>query len=1367
MVVSILPMTVLADNDADVEADPTTATAVAGFTPVDGTEVLYYADTSLETANTASNTYTSAENAFAAAINAWAAVGKGTVTLYTDITLSTLSAFTTGLAIITVSTGDSLTLNLEENTITFAESFADSDGKPPYFISVSGAECDLTINGGKIRTGTVDVPVTRPFLQIGSDSNHSFVGSVTLNGVDICQIGNTSVIYNKGDGGTITLNGGKYISSDQYIIGNNSSTYNTSSTTIYLTGGVELVTKQFYAVRVGTNGSKVFVDDAVVYTHYTNYTNGYYVVGNTSRPGLTIMAGTSSSGGGDYKYDGLVIVSGSSLSADGTEISLDTFTPHVVNPDTAYPVYTLTVAPAAVTPPATATKAAGVTVIPGKEIPFYVDTAEDLTNNVYTSAESAFAAALTAWDAAGNGTVTLYQDVAISGSVTFPGAGKTALVSVGANEALTLTFADGVEVTDANNTSKSRLLYVEGNAQVTLNGGSFAWSKANLLEISNITNLNFTGVICVNNVNAVVTAGFDFISNNGKGGNIIFNDGFIKVYKAGGSGSGLVIDLHKNAYESTTAVHLRGGVEFWCYQFVTMRVGENAKVYAEDVIAHANAKSSLAESSIQDDQEGCWGVAGYFTSAGSTKYTGNNVVLGSMDGTVTSEVTIGARVQFPELEPNNTSSVTYLATTATIKPQVYTVTWCNADGTVLETDENVTPNAMPEYNGETPVKASDSEYNYYFAGWDKEITAVTGDVTYTATYVSVPLSYTAASLDLVKETDLYKSYGRMYTSDNGLAINWPGSGVEFQVECGGDVTITYTAEEAGYFQCYVDGQPALRAHTAVGQNCTTKIAEGVPSGVHTIRIIRDHDTSSSGLKFELASVNFVGKKETLKASADKELLIEFVGDSITSGKGALLEYLEDNQIYGEGCHSGTSSYAYLTAQNMDADWTMLSRGSMGYFRTSTSCPKTIESLYPYYNGLMADPIPYTASRQADVAVLALCTNDSTSAIEEAIANGTTSYTDMEGAVNWLIAQVRSQHGDDVKIVLLYGMMTSNSTWVPTFTSIADADPNVYLLKTTQNNDGGRGSATATGHPSAAGHVVIAEELTEFLQGTVLADTEFDMDASMDNSNGYSLQFFVDKAKVTNGCSAAITRTYADGRTPTSEVIPAENWTDYSDSLYCVNYTGIAAKDISDKVTVGICNADQKVLSLWTGTVSGLAAEKAQSSDETEKNRTLALLGFSAAAQNYFGYNAGAENTFAAEIDALKEAHAEELAVCQDSSSLSGTETDLVYGSSMVLGAELTMKVYFTSGDISVLVDGASVTLQQADGTSYYFCEIPVNAESIFDAISIQVLRDGNLVASASDSPASYFARLYETGSDTAKELAVSVLLYGLIATTTE
>lgn len=81
-----------------------------------------------------------------------------------------------------------------------------------------------------------------------------------------------------------------------------------------------------------------------------------------------------------------------------------------------------------------------------------------------------------------------------------------------------------------------------------------------------------------------------------------------------------------------------------------------------------------------------------------------------------------------------TGDVTYTAVYDKTINQ-YTVTFKNEDGKVLQTGL-VDYGTMPAFNGETPVKAATVEYTYTFAGWDQDLTKVTGDITYTATYTA-------------------------------------------------------------------------------------------------------------------------------------------------------------------------------------------------------------------------------------------------------------------------------------------------------------------------------------------------------------------------------------------------------------------------------------------------------------------------------------------------------------------------------------------------------------------------------------------------------------------------------------------------------
>ncbi|SDX77561.1 Listeria/Bacterioides repeat-containing protein [Ruminococcaceae bacterium YAD3003] len=106
-----------------------------------------------------------------------------------------------------------------------------------------------------------------------------------------------------------------------------------------------------------------------------------------------------------------------------------------------------------------------------------------------------------------------------------------------------------------------------------------------------------------------------------------------------------------------------------------------------------------------------------------------------------------------------TDDVTYTATyDYTINK--YKITFANEDGSVLQTGE-LEYGKMPVYEKDTPTKASTVQETFTFAGWDKEITKVTGETVYTATYTAKAIT---------KDDVNYKHFTVTFESNGGSEV---------------------------------------------------------------------------------------------------------------------------------------------------------------------------------------------------------------------------------------------------------------------------------------------------------------------------------------------------------------------------------------------------------------------------------------------------------------------------------------------------------------------------------------------------------------------------------------------------------------------
>ncbi len=113
-----------------------------------------------------------------------------------------------------------------------------------------------------------------------------------------------------------------------------------------------------------------------------------------------------------------------------------------------------------------------------------------------------------------------------------------------------------------------------------------------------------------------------------------------------------------------------------------------------------------------------------------------------------------------------TENVTYTAQFTGVKNK-YTVTFKNADGSVLQTVENVEYGTLAAYpeTAELPVKAEDEAATYAFSGWNNQLAAVTGNVeyvaTFTATYKEFSIKFMEGERVLAEKSDYH--YGDAIT----------------------------------------------------------------------------------------------------------------------------------------------------------------------------------------------------------------------------------------------------------------------------------------------------------------------------------------------------------------------------------------------------------------------------------------------------------------------------------------------------------------------------------------------------------------------------------------------------------------------------
>ena len=284
---------------------------------------------------------------------------------------------------------------------------------------------------------------------------------------------------------------------------------------------------------------------------------------------------------------------------------------------------------------------------------------------------------------------------------------------------------------------------------------------------------------------------------------------------------------------------------------------------------------------------------------------------------------------------------------------------------------------------------------------------------------------------------------RHLESDVQLNCDWTGSGLEMNiVHGGGDIEFFGNTTGSCYFRAYVDGVEKTDAkgnvyHTLDSGNRKI-ILKDVEAGEHTIKLIKV--TGYTLARAELLSVTFAGTISE-QSPADKDMYIEFVGDSISCGWGTIGSH---GGTYTD--QDGTLAYPLLVSDALNADYSVTALSGQGLLMGN---PGMTEG-YLYPSALRSKSNYFNFERKADVVVINIGTNDYNYRVQQGI---TEEY--FEIAYRNFLKTVRQKNGEDCKILCLYNTM--NNTWADALLraveSFGGESAGVYVYKTVQTSGG--------------------------------------------------------------------------------------------------------------------------------------------------------------------------------------------------------------------------------------------------------------------------------------------------------------------------
>lgn len=313
----------------------------------------------------------------------------------------------------------------------------------------------------------------------------------------------------------------------------------------------------------------------------------------------------------------------------------------------------------------------------------------------------------------------------------------------------------------------------------------------------------------------------------------------------------------------------------------------------------------------------------------------------------------------------------------------------------------------------------------------------------------------------------FRTIGRTYERNKGLACDFACTGIEFTAFCEDNIYLSIETTAEAYLTVYIDGERTESRIKVVPATPLVRVARGVEYGEHTIMIVNESQFPMATLI--MRDIMLTG--QFMEKPADRDLFIEFYGDSILNG----------SNVYLGGTSAATSDATYgfgwLAAQELGADCNIVGHGGLGLVKGGASYGML--NIYDLCGSNKLKDVPkYDFARKPDAVVVELGVNDY-------VNGGLASTPDVFAAgVKTFIGNLRDKYGADVPIVWIYGYRDDEQDfWATTKAALdglkAAGDNNIHYCQVSKayvpKNQGGDGW-----HPNIKMSKTFGSEVAAFL-----------------------------------------------------------------------------------------------------------------------------------------------------------------------------------------------------------------------------------------------------------------------------------------------